>query len=646
MTRREKLIFWGVALFLLIAFFPVLPILLWLVGWYLRKIPEKRLPFAAYFNTQQRTFYNWVGDFIKTWYQLPLFLLFSAIAIVLVGWVMMSFKIIPSEVFGFAIPSPYGATIHITDSANVDAAEYTTGRSDEPYCFKNLAPGTYVVAETLPPGFQASTPTVVTTTIGIGGAAQIAFGAFRPQPELNTTRIMPQPVALRPMATGPGLPPQICVLAWNDANVNLVRDPGETLLPEWTPPDWVTPLTLLVATALIFVLANVNGFTMAKMLHWDALFWQAEPAAKTLVGETVYEQMDTEARNKLKRHIIDTMIGINKMRVIVSGGQITTAVAPAGDLSRFGGPGVLMVQEGHAVILERTGKVTRVVGSGVTYLDPFERVSMSVYLPTRALEVHIVDAITCDRMVLKDFELLIFHRVDRGDQSQASGQYRYDPKIILGKIWSPKGHDWERTVQSIAKNAARDVIAEYNFADIVSIAGTARLNLRQEFASRINATTKDFLGIEVVGATIGAIECSDEAKRAMEQKGLSEVERQTLVLRAEGEKEAMARKGEGQALAIRRLEAEKSTIRKELIQQLMEPLRQMTGQPLTDKEVVKEYIEVVERLLERLETTMVRDDLDMIRYVEALQTITAATGPKTFIVGDTKGMSTLDLSSR
>ncbi len=337
--------------------------------------------------------------------------------------------------------------------------------------------------------------------------------------------------------------------------------------------------------------------------------------------------------------VFSIQLGINKIQQLVLNGEIKPQRPAAGRLAMFGGPGVLIVEDGHAVVLMASGRITRVVGNGITWLKPFERAQMVVWLPVRVEKVVVPDVLTFDKMVLNSFELLVFHRADRGDESGRSGQYTFDQKVILEKVWSPKGTDWPSVVHSMSETTIRDVVAQFKFEDIVSIAGASRRDLIRELTSKINQQTQRLLGVEVIGCNIGAIAISERTEEALRDKGLAEVIRQTRVITAEGEKESMARKGEGQALALRHLETEKAAIRRELLQQLMEPLLTTGKKPLKDPQIAQRYIEAVQRLIERLEATMVRDDLDAIRYVDALEKIAAAEGDKTFIIGDTKGFT-------
>ncbi|MBI4789399.1 MAG: SPFH/Band 7/PHB domain protein [Chloroflexi bacterium] len=379
------------------------------------------------------------------------------------------------------------------------------------------------------------------------------------------------------------------------------------------------------------------GFNQAKSYNWDYLLIQAEPTARALLGPE-FEKLTEDEKKQLYRHCADVEAGINKGTWLVAGGRSELKHVPADSFAKFGGPGVLVVQEGHAVVLERSGRISRIEGAGFYQLAQYERPHFVVYLPVRTEKVQIGAALTRDKMVIKNFNLMVFHRADRGNQSASSGQYRYDPELIRTLIWSPKGQDWPETVKSVADSAGRDVIGRYHFEDLVSISDESRRRLTVEFTECINKVTKALLGIEVVATNIGAITLSDDATNALEAKNISEIRRQTMVTDAEAEKEAIARKGEGQALAIRHLEQEKAAIRRELLQQLMEPLRAAAGgQPLSNADIAKRYLDAVEHLLEKLETSMIKDDLDAIRYIEALDKIASATGQKTFIVGDPRG---------
>jgi WD40 repeat protein/regulator of protease activity HflC (stomatin/prohibitin superfamily) len=304
------------------------------------------------------------------------------------------------------------------------------------------------------------------------------------------------------------------------------------------------------------------------------------------------------------RMTFNVELGIHQFRQVVATGEVKTSPAVS-SLGQEGGPGVLIVEEGHAAVLMASGKVTRIVGDGITWLSPFERVHMVVYLPVRVEKVVALHVITRDMIVLENFELLVFHRVDRGNGSGKSGHYSFDSKIILEKIWSPKGSDWRESVSSISQTAIRDVIAQFRFEDIVSVSGIARQELSRLLTDKINQITQNLLGVQVITCNIGEIKITGAAKEALERKVLAEVERQTQIITAEAEKEVLVRRGEGEALRIRRVE-----------QQLAEMFRSTSGKEL-DADTAKRYMDMVERIL-------------------ALDKIASAEGTKTIIVGDVK----------
>ena len=63
-------------------------------------------------------------------------------------------------------------------------------------------------------------------------------------------------------------------------------------------------------------------------------------------------------------HVIRDLIGLAPGILLVSNGELTSIGGAGNSVSMFGGPGMLIVQAGHAVILEQTGAISRVVSKG------------------------------------------------------------------------------------------------------------------------------------------------------------------------------------------------------------------------------------------------------------------------------------------
>jgi hypothetical protein len=63
MNRQEQKIFWGGVFVLILLFNIAIWPLLALLAWYVKRIPDKRLPMAALLSGNQKRFYDWLSDF-------------------------------------------------------------------------------------------------------------------------------------------------------------------------------------------------------------------------------------------------------------------------------------------------------------------------------------------------------------------------------------------------------------------------------------------------------------------------------------------------------------------------------------------------------------------------------------------------------
>lgn len=391
---------------------------------------------------------------------------------------------------------------------------------------------------------------------------------------------------------------------------------------------------------MIVVIATLLALHDTKSAKWDVLFWQAEPTVKVLVGNEEYENMLEEDKQAVKRNVVDSLIGINKATIVVAGGKIQTPNPPAGEMAKFGGPGVLIVQEGHAVVLERGGRRSRIVGTGVWFLGMFERVSLVVPLIPRSIPLEIENVVTQDRIVINKIKLTVFTRVDLGDRSHENGNYPFDDRIINDRIWSPRAgpevYDWSGIVKSVADTALRDLAARLRLDDLVLASGRQREELRTKLKDLMNRVTQDRLGVVVNSVVIGEIVIPEKAQQSLLTLWLEQVNRQSALIKAESERDVTVRKGEGEAIALRRVEEIKSNLREVLIRQLTDPILGSSGAVIRDPFIAIRYIEAVEKL----SLAIVRDDLTALRYVEALEKIAEGGGNKTVVVGESQRLLT------
>lgn len=234
------------------------------------------------------------------------------------------------------------------------------------------------------------------------------------------------------------------------------------------------------------------------------------------------------------RYLFDVQIGVYKAQYLVAKNEIKQIRPPAGALSLLGGPGLLLVEEGHAVITMRGGRVDRIVGTGITYLKPFERPHQVVYLLGRPEKPEVTNVVTRDHIVIPKINLRVFHRLDRGDQSHKNGDLSFEDRIIRERVWSPNAGDWRDSVSVVADGALRDVVARHPLEEVVSVGADARTRFKRELVDAMNAITAR-LGVTVASVDFGVMQLPPEAEQELLERGLGEVKRRTIAIAAEAE---------------------------------------------------------------------------------------------------------------
>jgi hypothetical protein len=76
-------------------------------------------------------------------------------------------------------------------------------------------------------------------------------------------------------------------------------------------------------------------------------------------------------RKDALRVVLSLIMGINYPWMIIEDGKETQS-KPAGILSVMGGPGLAVIRAGNAVVFQRSGKISRIAGSGLVLLKQFE----------------------------------------------------------------------------------------------------------------------------------------------------------------------------------------------------------------------------------------------------------------------------------
>jgi regulator of protease activity HflC (stomatin/prohibitin superfamily) len=259
-------------------------------------------------------------------------------------------------------------------------------------------------------------------------------------------------------------------------------------------------------------------------------------AARMVYG--VYDQYKGHELAAM-RSLIRSVLGIAEGTLLVKGGTVQIVDRQGESLSLFGGPGKLIVLEGHAVILEKAGFLSRIEGMGITQLAKFERVGVVVDLTEKSQALEGENVVTQEGVILGKVQAVIFYQVIPGDHE--NGRFPYSEGVVY-RFWNAKGEQtWQNSVQSIAKSALRDVVAKFTLTDIFGSPDEFRRRVKVDLRESINSVTEPLLGVRITSADIGEIQLPAEAEQKLLQQWLAG--RDVEIARSQGDKELAQAQG-------------------------------------------------------------------------------------------------------
>jgi len=398
----------------------------------------------------------------------------------------------------------------------------------------------------------------------------------------------------------------------------------------------------------------IGATILLGALVWIACF----AAAKT--GLMSYEGLPLNVAMQVSR---DVFLGINKIVQMVKEDDVYTMNKPAGGTARFGGYGFLIVQDGYAAVLEKGGKYTRIVGAGVHSLQSFERVNTVVPLRSLFAEKVFEKVATKDGVLINEFKLLIFAKVDDGKDVQDTdvnateirrglrtipgSLFTYNEHIIRQRLWKIYGgrtnvkKSLQDVILAIADTQLRAVISRYTLDEIFApsddpMGQVTRDKIKKEIAEAINKITQGFLGVKVSSTDIGAIGIPEEAERRLLDNWMANLDqrinttrattgRSVKEIEAEAERLAMITKAKGTAESIRLIEEKKREAVEVFVQSM---LGIATKSTIAQRQLLR-FLAVVEEMCKRV----MYDDLTARRYIEALESMSQSEGARIVLTG-------------
>lgn len=332
--------------------------------------------------------------------------------------------------------------------------------------------------------------------------------------------------------------------------------------------------------------------------------------------------------------MISIRLGINSTVALVEDGQSRVLRAPGGRWVQFAGPGLLIVSDGNAVVMQWGGKISRIVGAGITLTKPYERPGLVVPLRTESVIRPIKNVVTRDGVIIEEFNLFVYYQVDPdGTRPVKGSEFAYNEDNVK-KIWRLVGKDWGKikpVMETIADTSLRDVIARHDLDEVFTakamglLPKSASLEPRQlikgEVCAQINKTSLDFMGVKVVGADIGEVKIPEEATDRLLHKWMVDWDRRIDTTKAETEK---------------LVQVTKATAQMETIQAIAQGLKQLVGEEPKPRDWIA--LRFIEFLEQRAETATATGE-DEIGTLVKLQSLEALGNLKLLgrAGGDTRG---------
>lgn len=271
----------------------------------------------------------------------------------------------------------------------------------------------------------------------------------------------------------------------------------------------------LMGTALLKLFwAGVCGLT------WAVILFGLVALVFTLIKLPQTGKSAGESKTNVTVRAARRSLGLVPAEWVVREGEITTLKQAKPPHPALTGPGEIEIQLGHAVILERNGGERRVLPSGVHWVNTDERIAMVVPLYGRVDAVTLSDITTHDGLAIEQLELTVFHRVNPGEPAtdQVDSQFPYSEDILLNQIWSATGKDWREGVKAVTGREARNVISDLTLEEFLTLNSDGRGAFKQTLEPRVNAVTKNLMGVGVTLTGIGAVKLPAAASQKLAER--------------------------------------------------------------------------------------------------------------------------------
>lgn len=277
---------------------------------------------------------------------------------------------------------------------------------------------------------------------------------------------------------------------------------------------------------------------------------------------------------------------------------------------RFGGPGKMLVTSDSAVILQRNGRLTRLLrGPQLLDLEPFEKVWDVMDLRPRRW-VYDVSAITRDGIPINYMADVRFRIDPSGDtEAREAAIWKAAACTWIRDAWRTEPDrlmQWpKRVIISATEGAFRTILARYDLDDLLD--ESRRSQVRDELTAALNNALPG-MGVRLLGVELGDLKLGDQV-----------VKQRLEAWRAE-KTHAMRRQiAEGVVARAQALERAKAAVQKQIFAETLERLRQArdTDKRIPAQLVLLSCIEVVKQADFNPNVIVPRDIINALDVAEA-----------------------------
>lgn len=108
----------------------------------------------------------------------------------------------------------------------------------------------------------------------------------------------------------------------------------------------------------------------------------------------------------------------------------------------------------------------------------------------------------------------------------------------MKQVWSASGKDWREAIKAVTGREARNLIADFTFEEFLTFTSADRSEFKKALEPRVNAVTKNLMGVGVTVTGVGTIRLPAKAVEKLTERWTAEKDHEIETETAGGRKDA------------------------------------------------------------------------------------------------------------